>query len=242
METKFNCYGCPQKSQSIFQSTHSEALISCLQSKQLLKFNPGEYLISKGENSLGIFCIKSGSVKLVKDNSQGENGLILWIAKAADIIGLDTLINNESHSYSAIAISPVKACFIPEKEFKNLLKKNHLLTINVMKALSQKINLIEDRIHNISSKTVESRLISCLLGLSVKEGAYIEHSIEDLSGLIGTTKYYMEKIIGKMKKKNLIAVHKRRIMLLDVNKLKALGKNETSILLKKKAMIYEKKT
>lgn len=225
MGSNICCSDCPSRNHSIFQSIQPGLLNECAKSKNFTRYQPGEYLIKKGDPYNGIYCIKSGTVKIMKPGPEGEPNLILWIARPSDVLGLDALVNNENYTYTAIAIKPVNACFIPEEDFGKLLKKDHVLALNVMKNLSKKINFIEERIQNLTHKTVENRFVEFLVSSAPKrnEGQiYLDHTIDEVAGLVGTTRYYLDKVIGRLRKKNLITVHKRKIMLLDVKKLKEL--------------------
>jgi CRP/FNR family transcriptional regulator, polysaccharide utilization system transcription regulator len=224
-----SCAECSNRSQSIFQAIKPEMLSECLKNKATTRFSIGDILVRQGEPYKGIFCISSGAVKVIKPNPQSENDLILWIARPGDVLGMDALINSDAYSYTAVAIKPVLACFIPEENFASLLKRNQELALSVMQNLSKKINLIEERIQNITHKTVENRFVEFLVANAPKgkEGeTFLDHTIDEVSGLIGTTRYYLDKVIGRLRKKNLVTIHKKRIMLLNAKGLEELIKSE----------------
>jgi CRP/FNR family transcriptional regulator len=120
--------------------------IEPIKSKRYMTFNDGDYLFKVKQPVKGVYCLLSGKVKIVNNNSENSESF-LYYANSPDILCLYSLLNEECYGTSAIASGEVKICFIPKKDFMKILFDNNKFTLSLMKIICSKINKIEHRIN-----------------------------------------------------------------------------------------------
>ena len=145
-----SCGNCWINNFSAFKNCAPEIRNQILKNTQTKKYTKGDILIKEGDVG-GVFCIQSGIVKVSKKGKKNKE-FILWLAGTGDLVGLDSLVNNEPSSFSASAINEVIACSILASDLKIILQKDPVVSVQLMKNLCDKLNFIEQRITSISRK------------------------------------------------------------------------------------------
>ena len=116
------CDVCIYKS-FIFDELTREELALINLSKKEADFEPGEIIVSEGEEISEFLYLKSGLVKLHKHivNRQDQ---IINIAKPLDFIGLLSVFSNHRYLFSITAIEASSVCFIDLKVIQKLIREN----------------------------------------------------------------------------------------------------------------------
>lgn len=191
---------------------------------QTTKYNKGDLLIKNGDVGGGVFCVQSGIVKVSTAGNKNKE-FILWIAGAGDLIGLNSLTDDEPFSYSASAVDAVTAYFIPSADLKLLLEKEPAVSVELMRNLCDKLDFIEKRITSISRKKIREQCAEMLISIATKSAigtgrdAYINYSISELASFVGTTKSYLYKILLSFASKKILSFHKRKIVISNMTVL-----------------------
>jgi CRP/FNR family transcriptional regulator len=123
--------------------------IESSENKKYLTFNQNEILFKEKNPVKGIFCLLEGKIKVTQKNSEGGD-TILYNASAPDIFCLYSILNEENYQHSAVALTELKVCFIPKKDFMKIMFENSKFTLNLMKIICSKIKHIEKRMNNIN--------------------------------------------------------------------------------------------
>lgn len=191
---------------------------------KLITFSKGDYLIKRGDVTTGIFCIEEGIVKVSKKNKRNKE-FILWIAGKGDIVGLNSLIEEEPSTLSITALNPVKTYFIKSDILKILLQKNPVVSVGLMKNFCDKLNFIEHKIGCISGKNTREYSAEVFINLATKSQTlndsnfYVNFSVNDLASIIGTTKNYLYKILVEFTDKKIISLCNRKLVINNMNAL-----------------------
>ena len=218
-----NCNQCWLKSFSVFKDCSKELLDEMFPNKQFRQFNKSEMFVRQNDSFQGVFCIQEGVVKV--STSRNNKEFILWFARPGDIIGINSFLNNENYSFNALAVEPVNACFIPTSDFNELINKDPVVSKKIMKDMCDKINFIENRISSISRKRIREQFAEMLISMAMKNknaatvNMPINCSIKDMANIIGTTKSYLCKIISDFNSKKVVAMHNKKLVIKDLDKL-----------------------
>ncbi len=218
------CDSCWLNCFSVFETCSEKLQDQVIRNIQTRKYAKGEKLIKAGDRGKGIFCIQSGMVKVCKIQKRNKD-FTLWIAGAGDVIGLNSLVNDEPFEFSASSIDEVTACFIPAFDLRLVLQNDPAISVQLMKRLCDKLDFIEQRITSMARKKVREQCAEMLIFMVAQNKAesnksiQINYSIKELASLIGTTKTYLYKVILDFKKKNVIAIRSRKIIINNMHAL-----------------------
>ena len=223
-----SCGNCWINNFSAFKNCAPEIRNQILMNTRTKKYNKGEVLIKAGDVGGGVFCIQSGIVKVSKKGKKNKE-FILWLAGTGDLVGLDSLVNNEPSSFSASAINEVIACSILASDLKIILQKDPVVSVQLMKNLCDKLNFIEQRITSISRKKIREQCAEMLISMATQDSPEhnknmcVNYSIKDLACLIGTTKNYLYKILLELTDKKILSVRNRKIFINNMSELSAIA-------------------
>ena len=202
----------------------NEIIRNCKKVKSFT-FNKDDILFSEGDEPLGIYCIESGSVKLSKKDSNGQERLI-YLATCGEILGLHPVVNTHPFVSTAAAISDTQTIFIPSGDFMQLIQSNNTYKLLVMKNLCSRIGSMEEHIAGVSEKMSEERLADTLLMLIDKYGLNssnilnVHLTLDELASFTCTSKSYMKKIVSDFSSKGLVSISADHIKILNLSKIK----------------------
>lgn len=223
-----SCGNCWINNFSAFKNCTPEIRSQILKNTRTKKYDKGEILIKAGDVGGGVFCIQNGIVKVSKKGKKNKE-FILWLAGVGDLVGLNSLVQDEPFSFSASAIDEVSACCILAADLKIILQKDPVVSVQLMKNLCDKLNFIEQRITSISRKKIREQCAEILISIATQcspengKNMFINYSIKDLACLIGTTPNYLYKILLEFTAKNILSVRNRKIFINNISALSAIA-------------------
>lgn len=176
---------------------------------------------------MGLFCISTGIIKVYKTSSNGKEQIIR-LAKKGDFLGYTALLSEEQYSSSASVIEDAKVCFIPRDIFMQLLSTDSKLYQKLMKAVCHEMGILEEKVAEVTQKSVRERLAHTILMLKSSYGMEAEETKinialtrEDLANIVGTATETVIRLLSEFKDDGFIEFDGKKI---KVTNPKALAK------------------
>jgi CRP-like cAMP-binding protein len=204
------------------------AILSSGHEKQIYRRQP---LFSIGDPVAQIFFLLSGTVKITQVGAKGTE-VILRLSGTGDLVGSVALWPECRHNSSAQAIQPCTAQVWDSPTFARLLEQFATLRRNTFQALEERLHETEQRLREISTEDVASRLSSELIRLSTRlqygadgnEEVRLSHT--DLAQLIGTTLSTVSRLLSRWQKLGIISVGRAGVQIRDVAALERFSQTE----------------
>lgn len=220
--TNTPCELCASRKHSLFSELSEQHICTISEQKNSISHKKGQILYYEGTKPLGIFCIKSGVVKVYKTASNGKEQII-HLAKGGDFLGYTALLGEENYGNSAMIIEDATICFIPRESFLTTLFSNTPFFKRITKALSHEIGVMEEKLTDSTQKSIRERLAFVLLQLSQSFGVEGDNnckidlilSREEIAGLVGTATESVIRLLSEFKKDKLIQLEGKRIIIKD---------------------------
>ena len=187
----------------------------------------GDFIYREGDNFKGILAIKSGSAKLVANDSHG-NEHILNILLPGELLGFDGL-SDEKHGCAAIALETMSFCILPADSLDQLFQKLPSLTRELFRHSGEK--MLEDKNQLVLSKRpAEERLAYFLISLSqrLKRRGFSSSEFklsltrQEIGNHLGLALETVSRLLKRFQQDGLITVRNRFIQIKDINSLKKL--------------------
>ena len=191
-------------------------------------YNKGDIIYNEGTRVTGIYCISSGIIKHYKTGNDGKEQIIRF-SKKGDIFGFRAILSGDSACTSTKALEESSLCFIPAAHFLKLVKENSGFAMSVLKLSCVELGQSNQYILDIAQKNVRERLAEILLLLNDSFGTNENGELkifltrEELAGIVGTATESVIRLLSEFKKDKIIELNKRKIKLLDIQKLKRLS-------------------
>jgi len=191
--------------------------------------NGGEIIIKEGLLSSHIAYLKSGLAKIHKKGVKGTDQ-ILKLVQPGSYIGMQTILSNKIHQYSASAVENSRVCFIDIHLFKQLLTRNTAFANEIILYMCNDELTYFDRFVNIHQKQINGRMADTVIYFS-NEIYHGSHDFEiplsrfDIAALIFATRESVTRSIKDLSEIGAIQVHGKHFKILNYSLLETISKN-----------------
>ena len=218
------CEKCKNSGKSLIRFCSAQEKEDINFSKTCMTYKRGETIFHNGGQPLGLYCINSGAIKLVKEASGGKEQIVR-IASGGDVIGYRSLLMQERYSASAIATEDSKVCFIPKEQFAALAANNRQFYDALIKMLCEDLERTQNKMAEIAYKPIRGRVAEALIILAqmTDPQGSINLTREDLASFVGTVKETVIRTLSEFKDEKLIEIDKRNIRVLSTVGLERLS-------------------
>jgi len=227
------CKNCAIKNLSCFSKLSPSDLQYLEKSKSSTFYKHGQTIFYEGRVPHGIYCLNKGKVKVFKIGIDGKEQIVRFVTPG-ELLGIRALISGREYMASATTLEDSIVCYIEKRAFLKMTIKypdlSHCLMIN----LSHLLEEAENKLTSLAQKGVRERLAETLLALNNvfqsdqqkmnHSNSVISLSRADLANIVGTATETVIRLLSEFKEEKLIKVNGRKIMLIDLERLKKAGK------------------
>lgn len=175
------------------------------------------------------FLIKEGLVRTFYVSPSGkEITLAYW--SEGDLIGGPYFFDDQRKNiWSAKAVGNCIVLAIEGAKLQRLAMRMPAVASFVMDSLSFKLHWVSLLLQTLGTEFVHCRLATLLLRLSELYGDPCEDAIVirynftqgDLGAMVGATRQWVSMSLGHLQRDGIVRLHKRRLYILDLERLKA---------------------
>lgn len=212
-----------------FSTLSEENLEKIIDLMIIRNYKKGEVIFFEKEQGEGLFFIKSGKVKITKIVESGDEQ-ILHILKQGKIFAEVVLFDGGNYPATAIAMEDSQIGILRNSDIERLITEIPEIAFEILKVMSKRLRRAQKTIRNLGLKNTKSRTASILLQLAKEHGldSLNENQVEinlslsqqELANLIGASRETISRILGKLKKKDLITTSRQQIIIKDLTGLK----------------------
>lgn len=183
----------------------------------------GKVVFREGDDAGAFYVVASGQVKVFKESVDGRE-LIIKIMREGELVGEAAALAGVPYPATAQALDDAAAVEIPRREFAALLEREPDLALNIIAALSVRLNQISAVLEKLTLKDVPARLASYLLEHVAEDPAGLEYVELDvtktsLAAELGTVPETLSRALRRFAEAGLVASEGRRIIILDKTSL-----------------------
>ncbi len=156
------CSTCVFRNLSLCSELVESDLTILNQNKTILHFAKNEFIFKQGVRPSGLYILAGGKVK---NSRMSENGFeqIVSLNKPVDFLGFYDFSAHQNHTYSAIALEECRICYVPTKDFQDILKHNNAFAVRILTQISQEFSQHIQRMTNLAGKHMRGRMADTLL-------------------------------------------------------------------------------
>jgi len=195
----------------------------------LLKTN--QILFKENSSPVGIYYINKGIIKIVKIDAKGKEK-IFQNSRAGSLLGMNSLMKEKKHCYTAIAAVPSKILYVSKNDFMRLLSSNPVVSkyilINLCKQLEDTESIIEECYSENESRIADAIII---LSANLKQGKLVDSfklSVSNLSGVTGIADEQIKQILIDFEERKLVTMQRNIVTTANIAGLKTICKNKSN--------------
>jgi CRP-like cAMP-binding protein len=170
-----------------------------------------------------VHTIVSGAARLLQTTPSGARVIIKYI-RPGEVFGSPALLYG-TYPVDAVAVTDGVGLQWPSEFIRDLVTRNPLVALNVVRDLEARLREMESRLRDLSNEPVEQRLARTILrlvddfGVEGPEGLEIPFPVSrrDLADLIGSTLHTVSRTLHAWEAQHQVKRHRRRLIIPDVN-------------------------
>jgi CRP/FNR family transcriptional regulator len=126
-------------------------------------YRRGSVLFEEGEPARGVYILRTGRASVSVSSSEGRV-VILHLAQAGDVLGLNAVLRNGAYETTVKTLAPCRISFITRAELMDLIENSDGAAMAVIKILSRELTELMERARSLLlPQTVQGRLAQLLL-------------------------------------------------------------------------------
>ncbi len=177
-----------------------------------------------GDPAERIYFLTKGAVKLSRVYEAGEE-ITVALLRENSVFGVLSLLTGERSDrfYHAVAFTPVELLSLQGDQVNQALMENPNLSALMLRGLSSRILQTEMMIETLAHRDMGSRLVSFLLilcrdfGVPGNTGITVDLKLshQAIAEAIGSTRVTVTRLLGDLREKDMISIHKKKITVHD---------------------------
>ena len=173
-------------------------------------FDADATIIEQCDETSTVYFLLSGTVHVV-DYSRSDRAVTYASLKGGDMFGEMAAIDGLPRSAWVCAITPCKVITLPGATFLNLLKSNTEICLKILKQLSLRLRLADERFTDVSILGTEQRACMELIRMSKTDpsepGRHIILQMPtqaNFANMIGSSRETVSRIFTKLREDSII--------------------------------------
>jgi len=175
----------------------------------------GKILFAEGERARGVHVLRTGRATMSISSREGRV-VILRLAQAGDVLGLNSVLQNAVYETTVKALEPCRTDFISHAELIELMRSSQAATQAVIKILSRELVELTNRTRAlVLPQTAGARLARLLLELSKENGIDKVFTHEEFAQMICSSRETVTRLLANLDKRQIIRVTSRHLLICD---------------------------
>lgn len=189
---------------------------------QLLHARPGQLLLSAGTRSDDVYLVRSGTIRVTLYSGDGRE-VIIRDQGRGNFFGELAAVDGGRRSTSIVAVAQSQLLVVPAAQFRSMIAATPESALWFAAHLVERVRSLTERVFELSTLNVRSRLHSQLLRLCADAGVNDNHAVLDpapthdvLATMIGTHREAVTRELAYLSSVGVVALARKRIEVRDV--------------------------
>ena len=191
-------------------------------------FKKGEYIYHPDDVSDKVFLVREGRVKIGNYSDSGKEITKIILGKG-EVFGELSVIGETKRRDFAQAIEETTLCVVSVEEMKSLMRHHSGLSMFFMKLMGNRMLDMEQRLESLVFKDSRTRIVEFLVNLVDRKGQRVGYEMlvrkflthQEIANLTATSRQTVTTVLNELRNKNLLTFNRRRLLVRDMDKLKA---------------------
>lgn len=190
----------------------------------------GITVFDEGAAAERFYLLLDGTIRVIKVTPDGEQVTSLHIP-AGQLFGIAPALGRNTYPATAVTASEVLFLSWPIALWHDFVANYPGFATETYKTVGARVNEMNTRIVEMSTKQVEQRIARALLRLVNQSGRRTDEGIEinfpitrqDVSEMTGTTLHTVSRLLSTWEKSGLVSSKRKKIVVCDPHRLVVLG-------------------
>ena len=186
--------------------------LSVIEPTEQKKLSAGEYLFRQNDAARGLYLVKQGRLKLLRDTVDG-NQVIMHIATANETIAEASIFSKRYHCH-AKADQKSSVALYDKQKILTLLAADSDSALKFIQALTQQVQRLRLLMELRGVRSPRERLLQyCQIQMNKDGVVSINSTIKDLAVTLGMTHETLYRVLGQLQTEGLIEKKENALIL-----------------------------
>lgn len=190
----------------------------------------GGFYFHQGDRATDVYMLTEGKVKLVRADPDGRE-LIVRLVAPTEVFGERAVLGAVPRLASAQALEESRALVWDVSTLVQVMMSHPTVALDAVRLMEVRVERERDRLHDLSTSSVERRLARLLmklgksLGRRTSRGLEVELSLSgaELAELVIASPYTVSRTLAEWRRLGIVDAQRDRILLLDEPRLGAIA-------------------
>ena len=211
----------------IFQDLSVSELMALSDIVYSKKYKNGETIVHEEDSqSKTFFIITAGSVNVIAYTSEGKQTILATLG-SGEFFGEMSLLDGEPRSATVESDGECELLMLYRRDFLKILEQFPKITLRMLVSLSQRVRKANRHINTLSMMSVYGRVADVIMQLANDRG-HREGDVvviadppthQFIAEMAGTSRETVSRILAQLRKKGYIHTDRKRLVVLDEEKL-----------------------
>jgi CRP/FNR family cyclic AMP-dependent transcriptional regulator len=231
MEKNQGCLECTARGKHPFCNMENSAITKFDTIGTQVQFGSGAVVFREGDHCGSVHILCSGRVKLSATSREGRT-LILKIARAGEVLGLSAALAGQAYEVTAETVEPCRLKTIRRQALLDFLDRNPDASMRAARAVAQEYKAAFGEVRRLAlPATASGRVANLLLDWSREASpetsgrarCMMPLTHEEIASMTATTRETVTRVLGQLKRDNLIQIHGAALTVLQPQALERLA-------------------
>jgi CRP/FNR family cyclic AMP-dependent transcriptional regulator len=229
LEIVEDCTHCPWKSADFFCQLAAPAMRDFEEVKYTSSYPANAVLFVESQVPRGVYLLCKGRVKLTMTSPDGK-AIILHVAEAGELIGLNSAITGAPYELSAETLEPCQVNFIKREALLRLVREHPEIAARVTQQISRDYQAACFQIRSLGLSRSALEKVGRFLLEAASKGKQTSQGIrtnvalthEEIAQIVGVSRETVTRTLSDLRQKMLITVKGPTVVIRDKAALEAL--------------------
>ncbi len=194
-----------------------------------------QIIFHEDAESDGLYLLCQGAVKLYQSDRFGRDHIVA-VAGPGEVLNELSLEPGERHSLSAEALADSHICYLSRERLLRFIERHPQAGVRLVGALSRSLAATRRKLRELALKRAEGRLAELLIQLAQAAAEppdsdghrrlVLAYSRREIAEMIGVSTETAIRLLGKLKRKQVIATDHRELIVTDPERLARIANHD----------------
>lgn len=176
-------------------------------------------ILGAGEPRSVLYIVKRGRVRMYRITDDGRT-VTTAVLEAGAVFGEMDLLGLRMRDNWAEALEPTDLCLMSRIDVRGLLFTDARIALRIAESLSRRIDELEQRLTDLSCKTIDERLAGTLVSLSRRQpDEPIKLTHQQLASIVGASRERVTTALGHLVGQRVVTARRGKIIVRDFGAL-----------------------
>lgn len=210
----------------LFASMNEDELSALATIAMERRYQKGRIIFMEGEPGEAIYFLKSGLVKVNKQDEDGREHILHYV-NPGDVFAEVVLFDAGGYPATAEVVEDAEVGMIRNRDMDYVLVKNPEMALDLLKIMARRLRNAQHQIMELALKDTTRRLAGLLLKLADEHGVKTESGVQiclpltnqELANMVGTSRETVNRILSEFRRKKVVATTKQQGIVVYKSKL-----------------------